>query len=206
MNWFSKSKKQSKVSSVSVSLSQLEDRCVPAAFVFNNGELTINMSEIKTRNVSIGASRGDLLVNGRVAGGTGNYVEGAVNGKPDLISITSIVVNGSNQKDTINLSKVDTQFNNLDGKVTIYGNSGNDNIQGSQFADTIFSGNDNDIVSGLGGNDKIYGEGGNDNLFGDGNSGFWDRFGGDDFIDGGIGNDYICGSGGNDTLVGGWWK
>ena len=201
MNFFSKSNKPV---STKLSLCQLEDRCVPAAFTFSCGELTINMSEIQDRRIILDADpEGNLLINGRVAGGSTNFVEGAFHGKPDLLSITSIVVNGSNQKDTINLSKVDTQFNNLSGHVVIKGNGGDDNIQGTQFSDQIFAGSGNDLVYGLGGDDTIKGEGENDTLYGDGNSGYWDRNGGNDTIDGGSGNDYLYGSGGDDMLIGG---
>jgi len=200
-------KKSSKAQPFMPSLCKLEDRCVPAAFVFGNGQLTINMNEIQDRRFTLDAdSKGNVLINGRAAGGSTNFVEGAFLGKPSLLAITSIVVNGSEQKDTINLSKVDTQFNNLDGKVVIYGNGGDDNIQGSQFSDRIFAGSGNDVVSGLGGNDEIYGQNGNDNLWGDGNSGYWDRNGGNDKIDGGEGNDNLWGSGGDDILIGGGGK
>ena len=200
-------KKSSKAQPFIPSLCKLEDRCVPAAFVFGNGQLTINMNEIQDRRITLDADiKGNLLINGRVAGGSTNFVEGAVLGKPNLLSITSIVVNGSGQKDTINFSKVDTQFNNLDGRVVIYGNGGDDNIQGTQFSDRIFAGSGNDVVFGLGGNDEIYGQDGNDTLWGDGNTGYWDRYGGNDKIDGGVGNDNLRGSGGKDILIGGVGK
>jgi Ca2+-binding RTX toxin-like protein len=184
------------------SLNLLEDRCVPAAFTFNQGTLTINMAEISNRTVNVSANAGRLIIQGRQAGGSNNYVVGAPAGRLDLYALNGIVVNGSNQRDIINLSGVDTQFNNLNGRVFIYGNSGDDIINGTQFDDTIDSGSGNDRVFGLAGNDVIFGKDGNDTIWGDGNSSFWDRNGGNDTIYCGSGNDYAYGGGGDDNLIG----
>ena len=185
------------------SLNMLEDRCVPAAFTFNQGTLTINMAEISNRTVSVTANGGNLRLQGRVTGGPTNTVVGAPGGRLDLFAVTGIVVNGSGQKDIIRLAGVDTQFNNLSGRVSISSGGGNDIIEGTQFNDSIRAGADNDNVKGGAGDDIILGESGNDDLWGDGNSSFWDRNGGNDTIDGGTGNDVLWGSGGNDILIGG---
>jgi len=185
------------------SLNLLEDRCVPAAFTFSQGILTINMADIANRTVSVTANRGNLRIQGGATGGSNNFVVGAPSGRLELLSITGIVVNGSAQKDDIRLAGVDTQFNNLSGRVFIFGNSGNDLIEGTQFNDRIEAGADNDNVKGNGGDDTIFGDGGNDDLWGDGNSSFWDRNGGDDTISGGSGDDKMWGRGGNDTFDGG---
>ena len=185
------------------SLNMLEDRCVPAAFTFNQGTLTINMAEISNRTVSVTANGGNLRLQGRVTGGPTNTVVGAPGGRLDLFAVTGIVVNGSGQRDMIRLAGVDTQFNNLSGRVSIFGGGGNDIIEGTQFNDRIEAGADNDDVKGGGGNDTIFGDGGNDDLWGDGNSSFWDRNGGNDTINGGSGDDKMWGRGGNDTFIGG---
>ena len=180
----------------------LEDRCVPAAFTFNQGTLIINMAEISNRTVSVSANAGRLLIQGRQTGSSSNYVEGAPAGRLDLYALNGIAVNGSNQRDIINLSGVDTQFNNLNGRVFIYGNSGDDIINGTQFNDTINSGSGNDRVFGLAGNDVIYGSDGNDTIWGDGSSSYWNLNGGNDTIYGGSGNDSLNGGGGDDILKG----
>lgn len=185
------------------SLNLLEDRCVPAAFTFSQGTLTINMAEISNRSVSVSANAGRLLIQGRQTGGSANYVQGAPAGRLDLYAVNGIVVNGSNQRDIINLSGVDTQFNNLNARVFIYGNSGDDIINGTQFNDTINSGSGNDRIFGLAGNDVIYGSDGNDTIWGDGSSSYWNLNGGNDTIYCGSGNDYAYGGGGDDTIVGG---
>ena len=181
----------------------LEDRCVPAAFTFNQGTLTINMAEISNRTVSVTANRGNLRIQGGATGGSNNFVVGAPSGRLDLLAITRIVVNGSAQKDDIRLSGVDTQFNNLSGRVSIFGGGGNDIIEGTQFNDRIEAGGDNDKVKGNGGDDTIFGDGGNDDLYGDNSNSFWDRNGGNDTINGGSGDDKMWGRGGNDTFIGG---
>ena len=190
-------------SGVKPSLCQLEERCVPAAFTFSNGVLTINMEEIQNRTVTVGARNGNLILNGTQAGGRTNQVIGAPNGKPELTSITTIVVNGSGQRDAINLQGVDSQFNRLDGQVTIYAKDGDDTIYGTQFSDKIFAGAGNDRVFGMWGSDKIFGEAGNDELYGEGTASFWGTNGDDDELDGGAGNDILWGGGGNDMLIGG---
>ena len=162
------------------SLCHLEERCVPAAFTFSNGTLIINMAEIQNRAVTVGARNGNLILNGTQAGGRTNQVIGAPNGKPELTSITAIVVN-----------------------VTIYGKDGDDTIYGTQFSDKIFAGAGNDRVFGMWGSDKIFGEAGNDELYGEGTASFWDTNGDDDELDGGAGNDILWGGCGNDKLIGG---
>lgn len=75
----------------------------------------------------------------------------------------------------------------------LMGDSLNNMLNGTNFADTVF---------GYGGNDRINGLNGNDVLFGD--FGYADTGpGGNDTIDGGRGNDYIDGGYGNDSLAGG---
>ena len=186
------------------SLLALEDRCVPAAFVFNSGTLIINLPEIANRNVIVAVQSGNLTINGAVAGGKNSFVAGAPGGKPALNTISAILVNGSEQSDTINLAGVGNQFNNLNGKVTINGLGGADTIFGTfSFADTINAGSGNDQVIGLGGNDVIQGGPGNDSIWGDGKPLVWESTGGNDQINGGAGNDTLFGFGGSDNLIGG---
>ncbi|MFO0841871.1 MAG: calcium-binding protein [Gemmataceae bacterium] len=192
------------ISSARPALEPLEYREVPAAYHFANGVFTIRMAEIANRAVSLDTrSDGVVVINSRASGGPNNYVVGAPNGRLHAGVVRRLVVHGSNQDDNIALSRVDTRaFNNLSGRVDIYGNGGRDTIDGTAFDDRIRGGEGNDRVFGLAGDDRIWGDGGHDDLYGDGNSSKWDRLGGHDRIDGGSGNDRLSGYGGNDVLVG----
>jgi VCBS repeat-containing protein len=82
---------------------------------------------------------------------------------------------------------------------TIYGTSGNDNLDiatrlGTGASAYVAAGDGADRVVGSSGHDTLFGEGGNDQLVGNG---------GADYLDGGLGNDSLNGGDGNDTLIGG---
>jgi len=86
-----------------------------------------------------------------------------------------------------------------------------ENVQGSEFADSITGDNNdnvinaaggNDVVIGLGGNDVIDGGDGNDQLRGDGGSTYTGPSG-NDTLNGGAGNDVLWGGAGVDTFDGG---
>ncbi|KZL23839.1 calcium-binding protein [Pseudovibrio sp. Ad37] len=92
------------------------------------------------------------------------------------------------------------------------GGRGNDNLTGTEDANTIQLGNGNDTASGLGGDDTLRGQSGNDTL--NGGAGNDLLFGGDgddvlkggaddDVLNGGIGSDTLIGGVGNDILIGG---
>lgn len=86
--------------------------------------------------------------------------------------------------------------------------SGFENVQGTNYADTIlgdsgnnklFGENGNDSLTGLGGSDRLYGGNGNDNLSGD--SGFTPTASdGADWLVGGAGADTLRGGGGADRF------
>jgi Ca2+-binding RTX toxin-like protein len=90
--------------------------------------------------------------------------------------------------------------------------AGNDRVQATPFADTVFSGSGNDVVYTYGGadtldagdgDDFVYGGAGADNILGGpGNDHLFGEED-DDVIDGGIGNDTLHGGSGNDMLLGG---
>jgi Ca2+-binding RTX toxin-like protein len=72
--------------------------------------------------------------------------------------------------------------------------TGNDVMNFSNNAETIYAGAGADSIAGLGGDDQLFGEAGNDTLGGgDGN----------DSVDGGDGNDVVSGAAGDDVLSGG---
>ena len=79
--------------------------------------------------------------------------------------------------------------------------TGNENVVGSDFADTLlgsaiinklFGGNQGDTIRGRDGNDKLFGQNGPDALFGEG---------GNDALDGGPQNDACSGGSGTNTLT-----
>ena len=85
----------------------------------------------------------------------------------------------------------------------IEGRGGNDDITGTDGADTIYGdfegvveaeADGNDYIRGLGGDDRIYGGSQGDYIFGGD---------GDDTIDAGNGYDYVEGGDGDDTIIGG---
>lgn len=92
------------------------------------------------------------------------------------------------------------------------GDSGNEQISGSDFAfqnrpyndqpvtDYVFG---HDTLNGSGGNDAIDGRGGNDSISGGDGSDTCTGNGDNDFVHGNSGNDRVFGGGGNDTLRGG---
>ncbi|MFH7828932.1 retention module-containing protein [Kluyvera chengduensis] len=86
---------------------------------------------------------------------------------------------------------------------TIHGNSGNNELVGTDGDDIIYGYGGNDDISGDAGNDIIYGGAGNDKLYGgDGNDILYGGDGNDNLY-GGAGNDILIGGKGNDTLYGG---
>jgi len=85
----------------------------------------------------------------------------------------------------------------------IYGNAGDDYIDGLGSADSLYGGADNDTILGGGGDDLAEGGTGNDSL--DGGAGADSLLGdlGADTLAGGAGNDTLSGGDGDDTLSGG---
>ncbi len=100
----------------------------------------------------------------------------------------------------------------ISGFTTVHTGSGNDEVWGAKYGETMHAGGGGDIVAGGLGNDVIWGEAGLDSLFGgDGNDTILggldldvvDGGNGNDTLDGGDGDDLIYGGAGNDKLVGG---
>ncbi|WP_210397906.1 calcium-binding protein [Motiliproteus sediminis] len=78
----------------------------------------------------------------------------------------------------------------FDGNDTLEGGAGNDNLRGDEGNDSLDGGEGNDYLQGGNGDDVLLGGAGDDSLYGQN---------GDDVIDGGAGNDYLRGDGGNDS-------
>jgi ELWxxDGT repeat protein len=87
-------------------------------------------------------------------------------------------------------------------RTVIYGDGGNDTIQGGMQRDRIFSGEGDDWISAGNGNDIVYGGPGNDVIFGGHGKDYLDGGPGNDWIDGNAGWDRIIGGPGRDTLIG----
>jgi Ca2+-binding RTX toxin-like protein len=81
-----------------------------------------------------------------------------------------------------------------DGSDTLYGDGGEDILAGGHDNDYLSGGDDNDRLFGGIGNDTLFGDNGDDYLVGDNDN---------DYLYGGAGNDTLDGEYGNDTIVGG---
>ena len=189
-------------------LELLAERAVPAAYVFtpSTGTFTVNMAEISDRGFGMSCSGdGKLMVQGFLSETRRNPVMGATgkNRTLDVSLIKKIVINGSEENDKINLSRVgpDTRFFKSP-QINILAKGGDDLVYGSQFNDVIHGGNGNDSLVGENGRDTIFGDLGNDRLYGDFSANTRGPAGDDDWLEGGIGDDFMAGGGGNDTMVG----
>ncbi len=123
--------------------------------------------------------------------------------KANFPNLTSIEVRGRNGDDTIIASAdVASQIFGGDGSDTITGGSANDTLDGGDGADSINGGAGNDSITGGDGSDTISADDGNDTV--DGGSGQDTIHGGsgDDSVYAGNGDDSIFGDAGNDSLNG----
>jgi Ca2+-binding RTX toxin-like protein len=178
------------------------DNSAPA---LNNGLLTINGTsgnDVITLNETTHNNIAAVDVN---IDGTDTFYDRAE------IERIDIMCGAGNDKVTNNTSVNSYIFGDI-GNDTLQGGSGNDTLTGGAGKNVMFGGAGDDRINGSGGrdqefgqagNDRLYGNGGNDTLNGGGNV---DRlFGGagDDVLIGGSGNDKLMGEAGNDTLTGG---
>jgi Ca2+-binding RTX toxin-like protein len=95
----------------------------------------------------------------------------------------------------------------------ILGSTGNDNLRGGAFDDSLYGGDDNDRVFGGAGDDEMFESAGLDSLFGGAGDDVIGVFGveaasmsggaGDDTIEGSLGADTLWGGAGDDSLNGG---
>ena len=104
--------------------------------------------------------------------------------------------------DTLNASSANTSTVGNGTALIVVGDTGNDNLTGTNSTDSLFGGQDQDEIDGFGGNDQIFGNLGDDTITG----GLGDDsvFGGqgNDVVSGGPGNNVVFGDLGDDTLVG----
>lgn len=166
---------------------KLEDRQMLSSVSFDSGVVTIR-----------GSASDDVI---QLTGSADHQTFTVdVNGDPALaqtynrIDVSEVVVFAGEGNDIV--------VNTLLNETRIYGQGGDDTLQGGYLDDSIFGGlgddgllgrNGNDLLSGQGGSDILLGVNGDDELIGSS---------GDDYIYGGIGNDNIRGGSGNDRLNG----
>lgn len=97
----------------------------------------------------------------------------------------------------------DTMHTSYHSAGKLYGEAGDDKLNGHDGWDYLYGGADNDTIKGNGGGDTIEGGSGNDDIRGGDGGDTLKGDAGNDTIDGGLGNDYLFGGTENDTLYGG---
>jgi len=131
-------------------------------------------------------------------------VNGVVIGARPEAEVGAIRISGGRGDDTISVSiPGNTRITTL-----LFGNSGNDTINGGDGTDTIYGGGGNDTINGGSGGDTLHGGRGGDSLVGGrGHDALWGEAGADtlrggagrDSLDGGAGQDRLFGRQGHDT-------
>lgn len=97
----------------------------------------------------------------------------------------------------------DWDFSDVENPIRLLGQSGDDEIRGSdKYSNALYGNNGNDTIRGGWRDDIISGGDGDDKLFGYDNSDVLYGGDGNDLIVGGVGEDIIYGNSGNDTIYG----
>jgi len=154
------------------------------SFDFQSG--TISVTLFDDTNASIGVDgNGKLLINGTVARGDVAITMGlGTEGDLDASAIKSLIVNGGDGDNCVDLSGVTVDdFPNLT-EVRVSGGNGDDEIIGSEFAEVLNGNQGDDTISGANGHDVLLGGGG------------------DDSLSGGNGHDTLRGHSGQDAIFG----
>ncbi len=178
-------------------LEQLEGKALlSVSALFVNGELNVvsdSNDDITVSSSGTGASSRVLVL------ANGNPVTSV--GSVPTSSVTSIVIQGGNLENTINLSAVSiANYPNLAG-INVDGGHGSDTILGSNgIAETLLGNHGDDSITGDTGASSINGNDGNDTIIAGGGNDSINGEDGDDSIDGGDGNDTIVGHDGNDVI------
>ncbi len=169
-------------------------------------------------SVNFNSGTGALVVVGNAIADTISLTNSA-----DHQSFTVDINNNSSLQQTFNYSDVtslrvvagdgdDFVYNDLLMDTEIFGQNGNDRLEGGYANDLVMGGNGIDILVGRHGDDVLNGQDGNDWLFGgpgvddlSGITGNDNLYGGtgDDTLNGHGGNDSLWGEDGNDSLLGG---
>ena len=168
--------------------------------LFVNGELTVISDADESIRVS--ASNGNLLVETASPGGT--FVADTTIQNIPASSVSSIVIEGGSESNSIDLSGVNsTIFSNPNLTVVINGNNGDDTIISTADIDDSMNGGDgDDVITGQAGNNTIDGGDGDDNIIGGAGNDMIDADDGDDTVAGGTGMDTIDAGDGHDSVNG----
>ncbi len=158
----------------------------------NGKNLTVTFLGQGTLSVAHPGSAMNVLVNG--LGGDDTLTVGTL----DTVKPLALSVDGGEGNDLI------SAYQSLMGgvRLSLFGNNGNDTLNGSLSNDTLSGGAGNDSVCGWAGDDSIFGNEGNDSLGGSLGNDTIDGGSGADLLNGQQGNDSVLGGDGNDTLKG----
>jgi autotransporter-associated beta strand protein len=125
----------------------------------------------------------------------------------DRISITNICISteifGQEGNDQINGGRCNDLIDGGPGRDTLLTGEGDNSADGGPGNDIIQSRSGTDILRGGSGNDRLAAGEGDDQLFGDDGNDQLIGDGGADLLVGGIGNDVLIGGSGNDVAIGG---
>ena len=159
-------------------------------------------------SVNFNAGTGALVVVGNAIADTISLTN-----SEDHQSFTVDINNNASLQQTFNYSDVtsvkvlagdgdDFIYNTLLMDTEVYGQNGNDHLEGGWANDLVMGGNGIDILVGRNGDDVLNGQDGNDWLFGGPGVDNLSGITGNDNLYGGTGNDTLNGHGGNDSLWG----
>jgi Ca2+-binding RTX toxin-like protein len=187
-------------SPVAGQLEQLEGKSLlSVSALFVNGELSVvsdSNDNITVGSTGSGAStRAQVLANGNPVSSVGSVLSS---------SVTSIVIQGGNLENVIDLTAVSVaNYPNL-AAINVDGGHGSDTILGSNgLAETLLGNHGDDVITCLNGASSINGNDGNDTILAGGGNDSINGEDGDDSISGGDGDDTIIGHDGNDTVLAG---
>ena len=204
-SWLVPPNRRRPLSLASIAAEVLEQRSLLAATLFESatGLLTVRVTNATGESFRLArGTLGEVLLNG------GTVRQDARNVLAN--SVNRLVIEGGPTADTVDLRNVTASsfpgLNKAEGRIQVFGGSGNDTLVGSPLADQLFGGDGNDWLRGGAGHDKLDGGTGDNLLFGD--AGGDSLVGGDgrDILVGGVGRDVFDGGAGDDILIGGTAK
>lgn len=148
----------------------------------------------------IGSAQDDVVV---VVNSSATVTDLSINaGQPDAVFasfnsllIQEVLVYGGDGDDAV--------YNNSTASMKMFGQNGNDNLNGGSKFDLIYGNDGNDRLAGKGGNDRLIGGNGDDVLLGGSGNDFLGAGSGNDTLSGHGGDDHLAGNGGSDLLYGG---
>lgn len=154
----------------------------------NNGQDSLNISNINFTAVPIGTDDDDSVL-----GGAGNdSIVGGLGNDTLLGEADSDTLYGDAGSDTLyGGDSADLAYGGTEAD-TVYGDAGNDTLYGDAGNDSLFGGDNADLLYGGLGLDTLLGDAGNDTLLGDA---------GNDVLTGGAGTDLVFGGDDRDLIT-----